>query len=200
MQNNSDKFEDYFRHLKRLSLSGLIYHRLYKLPLLYFILRRFGSRQIEVGSGIGNGVLGAFSSKMIGIDINPHAVEYCQRRGFNARLINEDGTYPFKDGEFDSCLLDNVLEHIPDPIATLNECWRITGSNGGLVVVVPGVAGFNYDLDHKVFYDEAKLKNLDNRWNLLALFSIPFIVKSEKLSKSVKQYCLVAVYKKNGVP
>jgi SAM-dependent methyltransferase len=196
MHNNTDKFEYYFCHLKKLSFFGFIYHRFYKLPLLYYYLRRFGPHIIEVGSGIGNGVLGAFGSKMVGIDINPHAVVYCQRKGLNVKLIDENGTYPFNDGEFDSCLLDNVLEHIPNSKITLDECCRITGENGGLVVVVPGISGYNYDPDHKILYDEAKLRNLDKRWHLLSLFSIPFIFKSEKLSNSMKQYCLVAVYKK----
>lgn len=199
MQSGSNKYEDYFQHLKKLSFLGLVYHRLYKLPLLYLLLRRFGPRLIEVGSGIGNGVLGAFSSKIVGVDINPKAIEYCKSKGFNAQLINENGSYPFKDGAFDSCLLDNVLEHISNPQFTLDECWRITGHNGGLVIVVPGVTGFNFDPDHKVFYDETKLRHLDKRWDLMMLFSMPFIIRSDKLSGSVKQYCLVAVYKKNNV-
>jgi hypothetical protein len=34
------------------------------------------------------------------------------------------------------------------------------------------------------------------RWLLLSLFSIPFLFANENLSKSVKQYCIVATYKK----
>lgn len=196
MQKKSDRFEDYFRHLNKLSFSGWLYHRLYKLPVLYFILRRFGPSLIEVGSGIGNGVLGAFSSNMTGIDINPKAVEYCRKIGLNVQFINENGIYPFNDGEFDACLLDNVLEHIEDPKSTLDECSRITSPNGGLVVVVPGIAGFKFDQDHKVFYDEAKLRRLDDRWVLISLFSIPFLIRDIRISKTLRQYCLVAVYKK----
>lgn len=199
MQIKSDKFEDYFQHLNKLSFFGSIYHRFYKLPLLYFILRRFGPHLIEIGSGIGNGVLGMFSSNVTGIDINPHAIQYCKKKGLNTCLINHNGSYPFADGEFDACLLDNVLEHIEEPQSTLDECWRITGSNGGLVVVVPGNAGFNFDPDHKVFYDEEILRRLDKRWLLISLFSIPFVLKNKRISKVLRQYCLVAVYKKTKV-
>jgi len=196
MKEQNTNFDDYFIHLKKLSLTGLIYHRLYKLPVLYYFARRFGSRIIEVGSGIGNGVLGAFSSKLSGLDINPHAVDYCKKQGFNAKLINDNGTYPFDNGAFDSCILDNVLEHIVDPKVTLDECWRITGKNGGLVIAVPGLRGYDFDSDHKIFYDEEKLRSLDARWELEKLFAMPTIFKSEKLSKSLRQYCLFAVYKK----
>jgi SAM-dependent methyltransferase len=194
-QENS-AFEDYFRHLSKLSLTGKLYHRLYKSPLLYLLARRFGPRVVEVGAGIGNGVLGTFSSKVAGIDINPLAVEYCRRQGLNAQVVNADGSYPFEDGAFDTCILDNVLEHIADPRSALDECWRITAPNGGLVIAVPGVRGFDFDPDHKVFYDEQKLRSLDERWQPGRVFAMPTIVKSEKLSKSMRQYCLVAVYKK----
>lgn len=197
MKEVHEKYDDYFKHLKKLSLLGRIYHRLFKLPLLYLCLRIFGRRAVEVGCGIGNGVLGTFSSKMVGIDVNPHAVKYCNSIGLKAHLIGDDGVYPFEDDFFDSVLLDNVLEHISIPKATLDECWRISGPRAGLVIAVPGVSGFNFDSDHKIFYDEKMLRNLDARWRLLALFSIPFIFKSEKLSRSVRQYCLLAVYRKN---
>jgi SAM-dependent methyltransferase len=199
MQKKADRFENYFRHLNKLSIFGWLYHRLYKLPLLFFILRYFGPRMIEVGSGIGNGVLGIFSSNMKGVDINPQAVEYCRNIGLDVHLINENESYPFDDGEFDACLLDNVLEHIKDTKSTLDECWRITSRNGGLVVVVPGFAGFKFDKDHKVFYDEIKLRRLDHRWVLISLFSIPFVIRNKRISKIMRQYCLVAVYKKQKV-
>ena len=75
---------------------------------------------------------------------------------------------------------------------------RITRLFGGLIIVVPGARGFQRDSDHKVFYGEEQLRQLDARWSLVRLFSIPLFVKSEILSKSVRQYALIAVYKKNS--
>jgi SAM-dependent methyltransferase len=191
-----DNFEDYFCHLKKITLAGRLYKRLFSSPVLFVCARRFGPRIIEVGSGTGSGVLGTFSSQVFGMEINPIAVEYCRRNGLQVQLINDDGSFPISDKAFDSCLLDNVLEHINDPRQTLDECYRITGQEGGLVIAVPGVAGFSSDPDHKVFYDEDKLKGLDDRWSMISLFSMPFFFKSMKLSRSVKQYCLVAIYRK----
>ncbi len=196
MADNTNKFDDYFSHLQKISLLGHFYKKFYSSPILFIMSRRFGRRIVEVGSGTASGILGAFPKHVKGLEINPSAVEFCRTKGLNVQLINADGTYPFKDSVFDSCVLDNVLEHIAEPKQTLDECYRITKKDGGLIIVVPGVRGFQSDSDHKKFYDASKLSRLNDRWVLLNLFSMPFIFKSEKLSNSVKQYCLVATYRK----
>ena len=153
---------------------------------------------MEVGSGTGSGALGTFPSRIIGLDINPLAVEFTKSIGLRASLIDNDGTFPVADEAFHVCILDNVLEHIENPSKVLDECSRITESSGGLVIVVPGVRGFLRDSDHKVFYGEDELRRLDDRWTLVRLFSIPLFFRSERLSKMIRQYSLVAVYKKKS--
>ena len=196
MANSTDSFEDYFAHLQKISFLGRVYKRFFSSPVLYFCARRFGKRVVEIGSGTGSGVLGAFPKHVQGLEINPIAVEYCKSIGLNVQLAKVDEVFPVADGAFDSCILDNVLEHIEDPRKTLDECYRITRPGGGLVIAVPGLRGFESDPDHKQFYDAAALRLLDQRWQLQRLFSIPLLFNSEKLSRAVKQYCLVAMYKK----
>jgi SAM-dependent methyltransferase len=196
MANNSKEFENYFIHLKQISFLGRIYKRYFSSPILLRCTRQFGTRVMELGSGIGCGVLGAYPEKVVGLDINSEAVDYCKDLGFNTQLINEDGTFPVADGKFDVCVLDNVLEHITDPKLTLDECYRITKKNGGLVIAVPGERGFASDSDHKIYYDEGELRQLDERWHLINLFSLPFFFKSQNMSAVLKPYCLVAIYKK----
>jgi len=196
MAKKSSKFEDYFSHLKQISFLGHVYKRYILSPVLLRCAHRFGSRVMEVGSGVGSGVLGANPDSVDGLDINPEAVEYCKTLDLNARLINDDGGFPIADAQYDSCVLDNVIEHIVEPRLTLDECYRITKKNGGLVIAVPGMRGFQSDSDHKKFYGEGDLRMLDERWQLESLFSTPFLYKNEKLSLLFKQYCLVATYKK----
>jgi len=196
MREKGGEFEDYFAHLRDISLFGRIYKRYISSPILLKCARPFGKNVIEIGSGVGSGILSARSENIKGMDINPEAVAYCTNIGLNAQLINDDGTFPVTDGEIDVCVLDNVLEHIVDPCITLNECSRVTRSKGGLIIAVPGVRGFKADSDHKVFYGVDDLKVLDERWKLISLFSMPFFFLNEKLSASVKQYCLVATYRK----
>lgn len=196
MSIDPNQANNYFQHLNKISLLGRIYKRFFTSPLLYLCARRFGSKFIEVGSGTGRGMLGAYPKCVTGIDINPLAVDYAKRRGLDAQLINENGSFPFPDESFDTCILDNVLEHIENPRTAIDECWRVTGRNGGLIIVVPGERGFDSDPDHKVSYDEEKLRTLDSRWVLIRLFAMPTVFLSKKLSRSIRQYCLVAVYKK----
>lgn len=195
-QRDSDDFDDYFAHLKSITFAGRVYKKFISSPILYFQARRFGRRIIEIGSGTGSGVLGTFPNRVSGLEINPAAVAYCQARGMRVQLVTGDGAFPVPDAAFDVCILDNVLEHIKDSRVTLDECHRITTHNGGLVISVPGIRGYASDDDHKRFYGEEDLRCLDERWRLVSLFSTPFLITNERLSKSVRQYCLVATYKK----
>lgn len=196
MAEDRAKYEHYFSHLQKISFLGRSYKRFFSSPILFFCARRFGRRIIEVGSGIGSGVLGAFPKRVIGLEINPVAVDYCRSLGLDVHLISESGNFPVQEDAYDSCILDNVLEHIADPAKTLDECYRITRKGGGLIIAVPGLRGFDSDVDHKKFYDKNNLRLLHAGWLFVGLFSAPFIFTSKRLSKSVKQYCLVATYKK----
>lgn len=193
-----NRFEDYFTHLQKISFFGRVYKRLYSSPILFLCARYFGKRIVEVGSGVGNGILGMFPKSVFGLEINPVAVRFCKDMGLNVDLINADGVFPVANGVFDVCVLDNVLEHIEEPSGTLDECYRITKENGGLIIVVPGLRGFQSDSDHKVFYSIDKLRDLDDRWQMHTLFTIPFMFASDKLSARVKPYCLVAIYRKKS--
>ena len=57
---------------------------------------------------------------------------------------------------------------------------------------------YTSDPDHKRFYAQADLRRLDARWQLQSLFAAPLGFASEALSNSVRQYCLVATYRKVG--
>lgn len=137
MLPDTDPFKDYFVHLKSISLPGRIYKRFIASPILFFCARRFGNRLIEVGSGIGSGILGSYPKNVSGLEINRYAVEHCKIMGMDAQLIGDNGIFPVQNAVYDVCILDNVLEHLASPGDTLNECYRITKRNEGLIVVVP---------------------------------------------------------------
>jgi SAM-dependent methyltransferase len=197
MGHSAKEFGDYFSRLRKISFAGRAYKRLFMSPVLYLCARRYGNRIIEIGSGTGSGVLGTFPKRVQGLDINPISIEYCKSAGLNAQLIDGNGAFPVADSAFDACILDNVLEHIDDPRRTLDECYRITRKDGGLIIAVPGIRGYESDSDHKTFYDEKALRSLSDHWSLQSLFSTPFFFIVERLSRSVKQYCLVATYNKD---
>ena len=198
MEKEVEKFESYFRHLSRISMTGRIYKRLFAAPIIYLCARRFGLRIMEVGFGSGSSVLGTFPKHVSGLEINPVAVAFCRSLGMNVQAIANDGSFPEADGAYDVCVMDNVLEHIAEPQKTLDECHRITGPEGGLVIIVPGERGYAIDDDHKKFYAAQDLQTLDPRYELRSLFSLPFGFVNQAMSQHLKQYCLVAVYAKRA--
>jgi SAM-dependent methyltransferase len=95
-------------------------------------------------------------------------------------------------------LLDNVLEHIQNPENLLKEIYRVLRSGGKLLVGVPGIKGQHSDPDHKIFYDESALRLLAQRHQFWVTeqFHMP-LFKSSWLSKSLSQYCVYSVWKKD---
>jgi len=151
--------------------------------------------------GCGHGLLqrqmeDAYGASVTGFDLNDFALKRNVSRRSRVCCYDIFQRDAALRGRFDVIFLFDVLEHIAEPKRVLDECSRVTGRNGGLVISVPGIRGFAWDADHKIFYDEARLKQLDHRWSLTRLFSLPAFIRSTALSKSMKQYCVVAVYRK----
>jgi SAM-dependent methyltransferase len=60
------------------------------------------------------------------------------------KLLQADQTYicdltdiPVEDGRYDRVVLNQVLEHLPDPAAALRELYRVTKPGGELICTVP---------------------------------------------------------------
>ena len=196
MNESGTEHDDYFAHLQRITWLGRFYKRHVTAPYLYASARSFGPRILEVGCGIGAGVLGSYPREVIGVDINPKAVSYCLSKGYTARLIHTDQSWDMPAGAFDACILDNVLEHVAEPSLLLQECARVTQSRGGLVVAVPGSKGFASDDDHKVYYDDTSLRDVGHGWVCTRLTGLPLWFGRHFLSRRVRQFCFVAVYSK----
>jgi hypothetical protein len=62
--------------------------------------------------------------------------------------------YPFEDNFADEIVLDNVLEHLDDPIAVIHELHRISKSNCKITIIVPYFRSFYSIIDptHKNFF------------------------------------------------
>ncbi|MBT4072091.1 MAG: class I SAM-dependent methyltransferase [Chloroflexi bacterium] len=97
-----------------------------------------GSRSIlEVGSGVGE--LGLLLTERgigyVGVEPDASRAASCQDAGLDVR------TTPLEllpaDLKFDLVVIDNVLEHVIDPVGLLNTAQAFLGDGGRLVVVVP---------------------------------------------------------------
>jgi len=190
---DSSSNKEYREYLEKISFKAKLYRNLFYFPKLNKYL---SGNILEVGCGIG-GFL-SFNKSVTGVDINSELVEICKNKKLNAHLMDFD-ILPFKTNLFDSVLLDNVLEHIENPIKIITEIHRVLKRNGLILISVPGEKGFAHDKDHVSFYNKSSLKLLlhDNGFNLVKFFNTPF--SSKYLDRNMRQYCLHGLFHKNEI-
>ena len=182
------EYEQYFAYLKERSRLGLWYRSYWLYPV---ICRQLRGRVLDVGCGIGDML--RFRPGTVGVDINPATVAFCREQGLDARLMEPD-CLPFADAEFDSVSLDNVLEHIQEPMPLLSEIRRVLRREGTLVVGVPGHRGFGADPDHKVFYDEPVLRDTLAKAGFTWTRTLRMPLPINALSKRLRSFCLYGVF------
>ncbi len=97
-------------------------------------------RLLDAGCSYGYGTkfLAEKANETWAIDINPEHIEIARSRypRVNFAVANLE-RLPFEDEIFDATILNDVLEHTDDPIAALNEIYRVTKPNGFIIISVP---------------------------------------------------------------
>lgn len=97
------------------------------------------SRVLDLGAGRGNVAQMNFRSlvaHVAGVDVDP-AVLTNPFLDSAAVIRMDDGRIPHGDGAFDVVFSDNVLEHLPDPLATLREVRRVLRPGGVFLAKTP---------------------------------------------------------------
>lgn len=99
-------------------------------------------RFLEVGFGHGGYLAAAreLGFEVLGLDTSPHNVaQVSSRFGVPVRQATlEQAALP--DAGFDTALLSHVIEHLPDPVATLRELARVLVPGGTLILITPNAA------------------------------------------------------------
>lgn len=95
-----------------------------------------GGRWLDVGCGTGSltaaVAAGLDPSVLVGLDPSFAYVQAARRRiGSPARFVlGSVVSLPFADGSFDGVLSGLVLNFLPDPVESVRETMRVTGSGG----------------------------------------------------------------------
>jgi SAM-dependent methyltransferase len=111
-------------------------------------------RLLDIGCATGffiNGIKNNSDWDVYGIEFGKDAVEYARGLGLNVKhgdITNAD--YP--DECFDFIHLNNVLEHVTNPLGMLSECRRIIKKDGKFFLSVPN--GYNDSLSLINFYEQ----------------------------------------------
>ena len=170
------------------------FSKIYRNVFLYRVISLFLNQNIlEVGSGIGDFL--KYNKNAVGIDVNPYLVDHCQKIGLNVQLSDKN-QIPYNNEFFESCLLDNVIEHLEEPTTLMSEITRVLKPNGTLIIGVPGEKGYKNDPDHKVFYNKESLKVLVEAFEFKLKRSFCMPLPFNFASKFLSQHCLYCVFNK----
>ena len=107
-----------------------------------------GGRLLDVVCGTGEW-LSAMRERgweAFGVDFDEQATRVARQGGVDARCGTLEGQ-DFPAGFFDAITLSHVIEHVPDPGATLRECGRLLKPGGRLVIYTPNGSS----LSHRIF-------------------------------------------------
>lgn len=137
--------------------------------LVEFVDAHAGREILDLGCGLGgySKALADGGRSVRALDVNE---EYVQRaRELGVRAERYDGReLPLADGEVDTVIMLEVLEHLDDPALLLREARRVARS--GVLVSTPNCTqGFGsvpvefthmLDLDHRQFFTDDSLRGL----------------------------------------
>jgi SAM-dependent methyltransferase len=98
---------------------------------LHFV--KYTDRLLDFGCGNGSLLLSLPCGVRIGVEVNPHAREYCLSQGLEV--------YPTLDvisaNSVDIVISNHALEHVPNPLLALQQMFRCLRPGGQLVLCLP---------------------------------------------------------------
>lgn len=118
--------------------------------VMWLKMTKENKRLLDVGSGSGCFLaqMRDFGWEVEGIEPNPTGVRIA-RQSYGLDKVYEGNLKEiyFPDEYFDVITMHHVIEHLTNPIETLNECSRILKSKGRIVIVTPNIES----LVHRLF-------------------------------------------------
>jgi SAM-dependent methyltransferase len=137
----------------------------------------FGQKRfLDVGCG-GGALLSAMQAlgwSCFGIDLSEESIQSSRQRAPQASVKKAVLQDLREESFYDLIVLSHVLEHLPNPISSLQHCLRLLRPGGKLVIVVPNIASAEAKLfsrswlgleipRHLIHFTERTAKNVIER-------------------------------------
>jgi len=117
---------------------------------------------VGCGTGINFSVLEKYGDTFSS-DASEEALGFCKGRGIDGLVRSNVESLPFEASSFEVVTALDMLEHIDDDLAALDELLRVTKEGGVLVITVPayGFLWSEHDeaLHHRRRYAASELRN-----------------------------------------
>jgi SAM-dependent methyltransferase len=138
------------RRLVKAILAALLFWRRisFRGDLLYLQGMAPG-RLLDVGCGNGQFLAAAAAAgwRATGLDFDAQAIAAARTLPGVEAEVGDLLDRRFDAAGFDAVVLNNVIEHVPDPVAVFAECARLLRPGGRLVMVTPNLDA----LGHRIF-------------------------------------------------
>lgn len=121
---------------------------------VFYLDTKINGKLLEIGCGNGEMLKNMQKRgwQVTGLDFDPKSVFVAKNKGLNI-LLGSLEEQQFPQNSFDAIVMSHVIEHIPDPIALLQECHRILRPKGKLISITPNTNGYN----HKKFKANSRI-------------------------------------------
>lgn len=130
---------------------------------------KFGTTlDIACGCGYGSKILSSTARTVLGVDINPHVINFANKIFSSDRLqyICQDASELNLDATFDCAVSFETIEHIEEPEKLLTALYRLLNKDGLLICSVPNqkIVPFdkNINIHHVRHYTTDELIELIN--------------------------------------
>lgn len=93
------------------------------------------ARLLDVGcaEGLISLYLSPYFKSVVGADVDKVAIKRARKikkKNLTFKLLNSDGTFPFKDRSFDIVVANQIYEHAENPTLLMSEISRVLNPNG----------------------------------------------------------------------